>query len=181
MKTKQCSKCGEVYPHTRRYFASGGHGKLAKHCRVCQRNILQEYRYRTGMHRTLVPPRFEDVHSPAAPDKKAKHANLEARKRGLPATLTAEDWQHALGYFDNRCAICGNQDLFLAMDHWIPFNDPNCPGTTSKNILPLCHGVNGCNNNKAYMNPEKWLMAFLGKSKGQQKLVEIQAYFDSVE
>lgn len=68
-----------------------------------------------------------------------------------------------------------------AMDHWIPVNSPDCPGTVATNMVPLCQGKNGCNNSKADRNPEDFLVSALGKRKASKKIEEINRYFRAVE
>ena len=108
-----------------------------------------------------------------------------ARKRSLPDTFTLKDWEFALNYFNHCCAVCGNQlnGLFhtAAADHWIPLSSPDCPGTVPTNIIPLCHGVNGCNNSKAYHHPEDWLVKRYGKRKAKPILKRIHDYFASIK
>lgn len=107
-----------------------------------------------------------------------------SRKRAVPHTLTMQDWQHALDFFNGCCAVCGrqSQDLFgertIAADHWIPLSKGG--GTTPENIIPLCHGVDGCNNTKSNKDPEQWLVERYGKAKAKQILARIQAYFDKL-
>jgi hypothetical protein len=118
--------------------------------------------------------------------RRVTHQRREARKRSLPNTLTHEQWQRAVEYFHGCCAACGRQanDLFsthtLAMDHWIPLNSPNCPGTTALNCIPLCHGEGGCNNSKHDRLPEEWLVHKFGKRKAIEILKRIKDYFDSL-
>lgn len=109
-----------------------------------------------------------------------------ARQKSLPAAFSPDDWQACLEYWNHCCAVCGRQmhDLFgersLAADHWIPLNSPDCPGTVPSNIVPLCQGIDGCNNSKSDAEPLAWLTRRLGKRAARKKLVEIQAYFDSL-
>ena len=109
-----------------------------------------------------------------------------ARKRSLPDTLTHEQWTTCLDYFNGCCAVCGRQlkDLFgthtVAIDHWTPLAAEDCPGTVATNIVPLCHGENGCNNSKGSKAPDIWLTEKYGKRKAQEILARIQAYFASV-
>ena len=119
--------------------------------------------------------------------KRLAEAKRQARKLLLPDTLTAEEWNMCLRYFDNCYAVCGRPaGLFhtLAMDHWIPLTNPSCPGTTAKNIVPLCHsqtlGDMGCNNTKQDKNPLTWLILKLGKAKGTAKYREIMEYFETL-
>lgn len=117
------------------------------------------------------------------------HLRRRARKRNLPNWFTAEDWQHALDYFNGCCAVCGRplRDLFgshtAAADHWIPLADPrpDNPGTVPTNIVPLCHGEGGCNNRKKARDPLEFLETEFGKRRARVILKRIQAYFDSLK
>lgn len=108
-----------------------------------------------------------------------------AKRRALPHEYTAQDWLCALEYFNNHCAICGRQlnGMFhtAAMDHWIPVSSPDCAGTVRSNIIPLCHGVDGCNNSKGNREPFEWLTRKFGKRFAKRKLIEIEAFFRYME
>lgn len=112
--------------------------------------------------------------------------NRRARSLSLVATFTTQQWHYALDYFRGCCAVCGRQlkDLFgthtVAQDHWIPLSSPNCPGTTVTNIVPLCHGEDGCNNSKKDRDPLEWLVWKYGKSKGMQIFKRVEAYLELV-
>lgn len=114
----------------------------------------------------------------------AKSHRRRARQMGLPDTLTAAQWQQAIEYFNGCCAVCNRQlrDLFkthtVAADHWIPLFDPLCPGTIVENIVPLCHGVDGCNNRKGDREPSKWLISQFGKRKADIIQRRINKYFE---
>jgi hypothetical protein len=109
-----------------------------------------------------------------------------ARERNVPDTLTPQDWQRCLDYFNHRCAVCDRPVGFwhiLAADHWIPLSDsrPDNPGTVSWNIVPLCHGDGGCNNSKNNRPAEQWLIKRFGKRKAAEILKRVTAYFDMVK
>lgn len=112
--------------------------------------------------------------------------NHRARKRDLRSDFTPEQQKFALDYFNNSCAICGRQlfDLFgdhgLAFDHWIPLSNSECPGTTATNMIPMCHGVDGCNNSKQASLPEEWLVRRFGKRKAKVILARVREYFEIV-
>lgn len=114
-------------------------------------------------------------------------ANSRADKLGLRNDLTIRQQRFALDYFHNCCAICGRQlvDLFgdrhLAFDHWIPIASPNCPGSTVTNMIPVCHGVDGCNNSKHDADPYEWLRARYGKRRAQVIIDRVEAYFRVVK
>ncbi len=104
-----------------------------------------------------------------------------ARKRNLPSTLTSDQWERCLSYFDHKCAVCSRSIGFwhtLAADHWIPLASPNCLGTVVENMIPLCHGSGGCNNSKGAKDAILWLTEKFGKKKAKQILNRINAYFE---
>lgn len=119
--------------------------------------------------------------------KRTSGQRRAARMRRLPADFTANDWKRALDYFHGCCAVCSRQlnDLFkthiAAMDHWIPLSNPNCPGTVTHNIVPLCNGVGGCNNSKNDKDAFEWMVKRFGRSFAKRKLKEISAYFEQVK
>jgi hypothetical protein len=100
-------------------------------------------------------------------------------KLALPATFTEDDWARSLEYWGHRCAYCGRPIGFwhtLAQDHFIPLSKGG--GYTVDNIVPACHGVDGCNNSKHNKNPLEFMTKkFKSKRKAQKKFEEIQAYF----
>lgn len=103
------------------------------------------------------------------------------RKQGLLVQFTIHDWQRALSYFHGCCAVCGRPVGFwhtLAADHWIPLNSPRCPGTVPDNIVPLCQGIDGCNNSKGDTDAEQWLHEKFGPRRAGAILRRITAYFE---
>jgi hypothetical protein len=109
----------------------------------------------------------------------------KARETELPSNLTEQDWFDALEYFGYRCAICGRETdelAVLAMDHWIPLSDQreDNPGTVAENIVPLCHGFEGCNTSKGGREAFAWLVWKFDEEFAMQKLAEIETYFQHV-
>ena len=101
-------------------------------------------------------------------------------KSALPYTFTLAEEAFCRAYFNYACACCGNEEGFLwtiAMDHFIPVTSLQCPGTIATNMIPLCHGVGGCNNTKNNKDPEQWLVQHLGKRRAHQVLQKIYGYF----
>jgi hypothetical protein len=131
--------------------------------------------------------RWKEAHPNYKPSPTIIHRR-RARKQQLPDAFTPQDWNRAVDYFHGCCAVCGRQanDLFgthtLALDHWIPLFDscPDNPGTVPWNIVPLCHGENGCNNSKGRKKPQKWLIEKFGKHHAKQILERIEVYFEWV-
>ncbi|MBZ0289831.1 MAG: hypothetical protein K8I30_19570 [Anaerolineae bacterium] len=99
----------------------------------------------------------------------------KARKRGLPDTLTAEDWEAAITFFDGRCAYCG-VEARLECDHYIPLMAENCPGTVRGNVLPAC-GV--CNSSKRDKLPQAWLRERFGAELAEEILTRVEGWLFS--
>lgn len=119
------------------------------------------------------------------PDKVKVHNHRRAaRKLSVADTFTQTQWNYALNYFGYCCAVCGRplNGLFHkpAMDHWIPLASADCPGTIATNILPLCHGDDGCNNSKKNKLPSEWLVERFGKRKAKTIFNRIEEYFQVV-
>ncbi len=118
------------------------------------------------------------------PDKrKAIVQRRQARKANCPHDFTDQDWQFALAYFGDCCAACGRPPgLFhtLAADHWLPLAREDCPGTIPGNIVPLCHGTDGCNNTKLHRDPDEWLISRFGKRQAQVISQKVQRFFSQV-
>lgn len=107
-----------------------------------------------------------------------------ARKRELPNTFAQTDYDFMMQYWHFSCAVCGRENGFqwtIAADHWIALKDPACPGTVVTNILPLCHGVGGCNNSKSNKSPSLWLLERYGKTKAKKIETAIMAYFSRAQ
>jgi len=117
----------------------------------------------------------------ANPEKANLHGRQrKAKKRSLPSTLTAEEQAFCRAYFHYACAVCGNEEGFrwlIALDHWIPLDSSACPGTIATNMIPLCHGIGGCNNSKGTKEPGAWLVERCGTRKATAILKRINAYF----
>ena len=104
-----------------------------------------------------------------------------ALKRQLPNTLIHDEWQNILEHFNGCCAVCGRAAGLwhtIAMDHWIPLaaDIPDNPGTVAWNVIPLCHGLGGCNNEKSASLPKEWLQKKFGTKKGNKVFNEISEY-----
>lgn len=104
-----------------------------------------------------------------------------ARESSLSSTLTVEDWNAAIEAFNGRCAVCGRPPGLwhtIAADHWIPLssNRTDNPGTAPHNIVPLCHGVDGCNNSKGNRDAGEWLASKYGDRKGRSIQKRIEAW-----
>lgn len=201
---KACSACGINKPATTAnfYACSGNSDGLLSRCIECESKRAAQWRgehkdylsmkahqnyqenrerYKQSNKRWLAehPERAKEI-------AKARTSRYLARKKNLPSTFSAEDLRTAITHFNGCCAVCGNQlnnllgDTKAHMDHWIPLSNPNCPGTVPTNMIPLCGGVNGCNQSKQDAEPEEWLKKKFGKRKAKLILNRIEEYFRSI-
>jgi len=202
---RKIDKClnlnGSLLPATLEYFfaentATDG---LRSYCKVCdaarnknyvERNFSKlkesgrQYRLR---NRTEIAARHKEWSRLNFKKRLIYKQRRKARLKELPANFSEVDWCNALNYWNGCCAICSRplNDLFgthkAAMDHWIPLTSPDCPGTIASNILPLCHGIEGCNNRKRDDEPRSWVLQTFGKTKGFKILSAIDRYFATLE
>lgn len=75
----------------------------------------------------------------------------ESNKRNLLATLTPDEWQETLEYFDNTCAYCGAKGETLQRDHALPLSKGGY--YVQSNIIPACKS---CNSSKHDRDMETW-------------------------
>lgn len=196
---KVCSKCDEWRPldeYSRSSKQTDGLSSVCLHCRrVYQRQFYQENRERLRewqqQYKKENPERRREI-SKAYRDKnpeyyRMKTRNRRARKRELLSDFTIEEWRRCLDYFHHCCAACGRPlvDLFgertAHADHWIAITNPQCPGTTATNIVPLCGGLDGCNGSKSDIDAQEWLIRKFGKRQARTILKRIATYFEWVK
>lgn len=110
-----------------------------------------------------------------------------AKRRELPSTLTNEQWERCLEYWDYKCCVCRRPVglwHILAEDHWIPQSKGG--GYTNDNIVPLCHsrdgsnGLGSCNHSKGNKMPLEWLIEEFGEHEAQRILERFEAYWKSL-
>lgn len=81
--------------------------------------------------------------------RRASHKR-RASECGVAHTLTTEQWDSALDYFDNRCAYCG-EDGKMTQDHFVPVSKGG--DYADGNIVPAC---GPCNYSKRDRNFSDW-------------------------
>lgn len=187
--SKNCTYCGNFFHGTkkRKYCSSECAGMARRdvdakwrdpdYIRLYQKTYQREW-YKENREKVLEQAKERHQKNPTL--RQSHLARYRATRANLPNFFTHDDWITCLEHWGYTCAVCGRpQGLFhtLAADHWIPLSNPDCIGTVPHNILPLCHGVEGCNNSKSNSDGETWLIAKLGKTKAKRKLDEITEYF----
>jgi hypothetical protein len=100
-----------------------------------------------------------------------------ARKRGLPDTLTIEQWTEAVKHWNGCCAYCSKKPDKLTLDHYIPLANTDCPGTVAENCIPACLL---CNSSKNDTEAVYWMTWRFGKEYASVVDDTIQRYFASL-
>jgi hypothetical protein len=90
-----------------------------------------------------------------------------ARKLGVIASLTLEEWEQTISDFGGICAYCRVKP-FTVLEHFVPVA---IAGTHSKNCLPACKD---CNIKKRNRQGDKLVEVF-----GQERIDSLQAYLQS--
>lgn len=195
---RQCSSCGNVYPDTDEYFYKYP-GKTMAKCKKCtsarmNKNIKKRREndpefaevvrnrsrkwYFNNQRLKIEKSRnwqFENIEKKRSIDRKSQ-SNRNAKKKGLPNTLTQSEIEFALEYFNYKCAYCGtNLENGFHLDHFIPLKNENCPGTIAQNILPVCAH---CNHTKHASDPQIWLIRKFGNSIALEILEKLKLYFE---
>lgn len=73
------------------------------------------------------------------------------RIKNLPCEMNHDDWLEALSDFNNECAYCGESNVELTREHFIPVIDGG--GFTKDNIIPACRS---CNSSKQDTDFFEW-------------------------
>lgn len=196
--TKRCSKCGEVKPATLDFFYwQTSRNNFHSWCKVCHKSINaantakwrkahpEQQKQHVKNWRKNHPEVIRTIHSRSARKQYELHPEIallsvhkrRLKEKDLPSNFTSEQWQQTLEYFHGKCAVCDHASK-LQMDHWIPVNSPDCPGTIATNIICLCES---CNRSKGDSLPDEWVIKKLGRNKGIEKLASIAAYFEWVK
>lgn len=142
------------------------------------RSKIDEERKRYYSQPENIQKKIDYRHNNPDVHKAARHRQ-RARAKSLPSQFTRHEWRHCLNYFSGMCAYCGQpQGLWnpIAVDHWIPLKDDNCPGTIPENIVPACKS---CNKSKGSSHPYEWLIEQFGTRKANAIIHRIEEYFAS--
>jgi hypothetical protein len=146
-----------------------------------ERQRWRDYYHRNREERNELAKAYHKTERGASSVKAAYHRR-KARKRSLLDIFTIEDEQATRAAFGGGCAICGRQPGLwhtIALDHWIPLDSSDCPGTVPWNMVPMCHGDGGCNNSKKNRNAGEWLTERYGNKKARAIQAKVEAYLVS--
>lgn len=181
---RKCRTCGESKPldpeywHKHKLCPDG----LETQCKICKEEA------RRKRNKVSRPPKTCSAKK-TSPKTKASvsraKAYWRARVKELPRSLTKQQRRAAHIYFDNFCAICGdelaaqNVKLTKMLDHWIPVSDlrPDNPGTVPTNMIPMCRK---CNSSKRNRDAIEWVKWKFEEPEASMVLLRVEEYFTRV-
>ncbi len=148
--TRRCTKCKEYKPATLEYFYKA-RGGLCSYCKPCKYAAIRCWQKAHPEKKSIQNKRWQAAHPEVM---RTIEQRRRARKRALPATLTAQEWDDLKAKFDYRCAYCGKAwfeiEGVLEQEHVIPVTRGGA--YTADNIVPACKS---CNSKKGNRTPEQ--------------------------
>lgn len=143
-----------------------------------ERNRHRRWRTERPEVRRASMKRYHDNHPGLG---RVRYMRRKSRIEAVEHNFSEADFCRAIDYFGCQCAVCGRQPGLwhtLAADHWIPISKGG--PTIPTNIVPLCHGVGGCNNRKRDTLPDEWLEREFGMRRAKHIARRIADYFEWV-
>lgn len=115
-----------------------------------KRRYYEDHKEESRIYQQLYQRQYRQTHNRYhTPEGKRKitfcNQTYRTRKRGLPATLTLEEWEQIQKQFKHKCAYCGKIGK-LTQDHVIPVSLGG--GLTKDNIVPACLPCNGAKRDR---------------------------------
>lgn len=194
-----CSVCGKKLLATTENFAKkkGGRYGLDSTCKECYHNDYENNKEQISKNRKI----FRKENTELVREKERiywnKNKKLKAKKdkryrltfkgkqvrkvinekrrtlkRNLDCTLTNEEWNECLEFFNYECAYCGSKEN-ISQDHFTPLTKGG--GFTIYNVLPACTSCNSSKGNRDFI---RWY-----KNKefyDIEKVNKIKEYFKKV-
>lgn len=190
-----CRTCQTVQPMDVSHFSfRKDRNRYSTECRHCSRIRINAWCARNSEKRRLSSKKHRIKYSSEERIRKRKYQDqnrdkvnanthrYRARKQALPASFTAFDWNRAVNYFNGCCAVCGRPPGLwhkLAQDHWMPVALGGA--YTPDNIVPICDGIDGCNESKNKHLAHDWLIKKFGPRKAKIIETRIADYFEWVK
>lgn len=97
-----------------------------------------------------------------------------ARIAELPHTLTYEEWEETLEFFNYSCAYCGDNECKLEQEHFIPVAHGG--GYTADNMIPACRTCNASKNGHDFFD---WYMNH--DNFNIDNAIKIMEHFDVID
>ena len=196
---KICTVCKAELPKTSEYFHadSGRKDKLNCRCKECDKRRWVKY-YSENRQKVLAKALltskerhktyYEGNKEKCLVSQRRRRANNPdlynsltqkrlARKRDLPATLTAKQWRQCKDTFNNSCAYCGKPHKRLTQEHFIPISKGGEYGRD--NIIPACLSCNPSKSDKDFL---EWYprQPFYSK-KREAKILKYLGYKENLQ
>jgi len=180
---KNCIKCNEIFPATDEYFfkridSRDGHMSVCRECHGKRGKLnyfsnIKEMKEKNKAYRQTKHGR--DI-------ARLIFQRYKAKKKDLPATLTKEQWEYCLSYFDHKDAYTGLPMEIISQDHFIPLSKGGW--YTIDNIIPCEKSVNSSKQSRLFSSwypsqpfyspqREQKILDYLGYHNGIQQLALI--------
>ena len=172
---KHCGKCQEYKPLSEFGKDLTRWDKLNKCCKACARGYSKKYyqnnkeyfeEYRQNNkeyyeeyskkhyqnNKEYYEERRKGYYQNNHEAFKIRDNKRRAKKKALPANLTAKQWDKIMKDFNNSCALTGEKEN-IHQEHFIPLSIMH-GGTTKENMYPMKGHLNISKHNK---NPFEWI------------------------
>lgn len=153
-------------------------GYRRKYFEINRERLRKEANHYNNENREKRRLAWRNYNASHLPEIRIREQIRRARKRALPSTLTKDEWESCLNYFNGVCCYCGSQATFwnvLEQDHFVPVATGG--GYTVDNIVPACRP---CNTSKNATPAAVWLENKFGKRKAKTILDRIRTYFNGI-
>lgn len=175
---KYCSTCGRVLP-VEQYYRRPDTGKYMTKCISC----YTQHRNAVASVDRQNPEYIARRNEQSRQCKQRKYATAtgrqeeidrcHARRSLLHGSVSYEQWQQCLDYFEHSCAYCGTCGK-LTVDHIIPISRFGV--NRVYNVVPAC---SSCNSSKSAHDILDWFpkQSFFS----QDRLLKIHAWFKDMQ
>lgn len=109
-------------------------------CRINYYKDPKAYMARNKLWQARNPKKYREIQRSCDARRRARELNVES-------TLTIEEWQDILIYFEGRCAYCLLPFDKLEQDHLQPISKGG--PHTKENVVPACRSCNASKGNKS--------------------------------
>lgn len=170
-ETHRCGTCKKVKKLKEFYKDRTRPKGVSSKCKTCQNEYLKGRRKKQGRPDLITRRKWSESNRDRLRVQDAEYREnnrdklrlIEQRRRArlknLPDTLTEEDLNETLTFFNNKCSLCDDEEF--EFDHFIPIST-NRGGTIVENIIPLCETMN---SSKGAKNPFEWAHTFLSEEE----------------
>lgn len=145
-----CQQCGKKHKlHAKRLCKTCYNRQLPSHkiYQIAWRRRHPKYNAQYGRKNKEQLAKKKQIYLTQHPEMRQKNEQTyRARRKGLPATLSIEQWFAIKRIYKNRCAYCNSETKNLVQEHVIPVSKGG--GYTSENIVPACASCNARKGDK---------------------------------